>query len=286
MKSDLECLICLLRQAKNTAQAATADKALQREIMNRAAAMVEPADLNLSPAELSTPVYRMVSEITGTADPYLEIKESTNREALRLLPRFREMLASAPDPLDAALHGAAAGNIIDLGVGHTFDLEEEIERILETPFAVHDLEEFRSELRPGRSLLYLGDNSGEIIFDRVLVDVLLEFGVKITFVVKSAPVINDAMMEDAKTAGLTERVPVIETGSGDIGVNLENASAEFLRAFDSADLILAKGHGNFESCEDLDRNFYFLLKAKCEVVARALGVRCGDIVFKKSRRAG
>ena len=122
-----------------------------------------------------------------------------------------------------------------------------------------------------------------IIFDRILVEELLKTGVEIIFIVKSGPIINDAMMADARVAGLTDLVPVIETGSNDIGINVSRSSEEFLKAFKSADLILAKGHGNFETCCAFPQNFYFLLKAKCKVVAKELGVRMGDIVFKNNK---
>jgi uncharacterized protein with ATP-grasp and redox domains len=130
----------------------------------------------------------------------------------------------------------------------------------------------------------LGDNSGEIVFDKLLVQVLKDKGLEVTFCVKSGPIINDATMEDAHAVGMTHLVSVIETGSNDIGINLQNCSSQFLKALKESDIILAKGHGNFETCNDLPYNFYFLLKAKCSVVARALGVDRGDIVFKKSEK--
>jgi uncharacterized protein with ATP-grasp and redox domains len=105
----------------------------------------------------------------------------------------------------------------------------------------------------------------------------------VTFAVKSGPIINDATMEDARQVRLTDLVPVIETGAGDIGVEWANVSDEFRRAFETADVILSKGHGNFETTEDRPENLYFLLKAKCEIVARALGVTLGDIVFARGR---
>jgi uncharacterized protein with ATP-grasp and redox domains len=139
------------------------------------------------------------------------------------------------------------------------------------------------ELMPGRRLLMLGDNSGEIVFDRLLIEELLRANIDVTYCVKSRPIINDATMEDARTAGIDTLVPVIETGSGDIGINFEHVSNEFRQAFESADLILAKGHGNFETCHDLPDNIYFLLKTKCNVVAQELGVEKGAIVFKNNR---
>lgn len=283
MKSELDCLHCLMRQAVNTVRLATSDPELQREVIDRTAAWIQEADLARSPAAVSTVVYRIVSDVTGVADPYAEIKESTNREALRLAPALTRMIAAAADPLDVALHVAVAGNVIDVGIGHDFDIERDVEDIVRTPFAKDDVDDFRAELVEGRRMLYLGDNSGEIVFDRLLIEYLLKQGLDVTFVVKSGPIINDATMLDADAVGISDLVPVIETGSDDIGVDFHHISGDMRDALEGADLILAKGHGNFESCVGAPYNLYFLLKAKCDVVAGALGVRMGDIVFKHEK---
>jgi damage-control phosphatase, subfamily I len=280
MKSEPECILCLFKQGLNTARLVTSDPQVHREILNRIAAGIEHIDLDLTPAEISKQVYSIVSEVTGIADPYSRAKELSNQEALRIISEIERMIAEANDPLVTALHVAVAGNVIDLGIGHEFNLAEDLRKLVATPFAIDDSDEFKKELRPGRRLLYLGDNAGEIVFDRVLVEQLLKHSVDITFCVKSGPIINDATVEDALTAGVTGLVPVITTGSDDIGVNLARSSREFVAALNNADVVLAKGHGNIETCSDFPQNFYFLLKAKCDVVSRALGVRTGDIVFK------
>ena len=279
MKSDIECLYCLMKQAFNTAVLATSDKALQEEVVRQTGQWIQEADLSRSPADISTFVYRLVSEITGVKDPYEEITKDTNQQALDLVPDLEKWIASAHDPLDVALHLSVAGNIIDMGIGHDFDLKNDIHGIVGTPFALNDIDDFRKEMSKNKKILFLGDNSGEIIFDRLLIQWLLTQGLDITYIVKSGPIINDAMMEDAVMAGITDLVPVIETGSDDIGILWDNISPELEQAFNESDMIIAKGHGNFESCDELPFNFYFLLKAKCDVVARALGVARGDIVF-------
>jgi uncharacterized protein with ATP-grasp and redox domains len=283
MKSELKCLTCLIKQAYNTVQLATSDKTLQKEVIYRTAQWIREADLDQSPAAISTPIYRIVSEVTGNKDPYNEIKKQTNQDALHLIPELEMMIANVKDPLDTGLHLAVAGNIIDLGIGHDFDLKTDIKEIMKIPFTINDTKYFREEIKPDRKLLYLGDNSGEIVFDRLLIEILLDKGMDITYVVKSGPIINDAMIEDAKTAGITDLVCVIETGSGDIGIRLENISRELRDGLENSDVIIAKGHGNFESCNEIPYNLYFLLKTKCSVVADALGVETGDIVFKHYR---
>ncbi|MCK5148932.1 DUF89 family protein [bacterium] len=282
MKSELQCLHCLIKQALNTARVATDDNTMQRSIMDRVAALIPDADLSVTPAALSTPLYRIVTEVTGEADPYYQIKRQTNREALDLVSELQPLIKKADNPLDVALHLAVAGNIIDLGIGHDFDIARDITAVLDIPFAIDSSTAFRQELKTGRKLIYLGDNSGEIVFDRLLIEHLLQYELEIIYVVKSAPIINDVLMEDAEETGMTDLVPVIKTGSDDIGINFQNASTEFLKAFGSADFIIAKGHGNYESCAHRKENIYFMLKAKCEIVANALGVQLGDIVLKKN----
>ena len=280
MKATPDCIPCFFRQALNTSRMVTADPAVQIEIFSRLARRVPDLDFADTPAGLSQDVYRIISEVTGIADPYREIKRQTNETAMALLPRLEATIDQSPDPLRAAIHLAAAGNVIDLGIGHEFDIEADAVRIMAEPFAIDAYDEFRKELRPGRRMLYLGDNAGEIVFDRVLVERLLARGLDVTFSVKAGPIINDATREDAEAVGLCRLTRVITTGSDDIGVRWPNVSHEFAEAFGAADVILAKGHGNFETCCSRPENLYFLLKAKCELVAAELGVRLGDVVFK------
>jgi len=235
------------------------------------------------PGILCKPVYDIVTEVTGISDPYKKAKEETNRAALALVPQARDILDQSGDRLRTGLLLAAAGNVIDFGLEHDYDLAADVLGVMDQGFAIDHYDKFRDELRPGRSLLYLGDNAGEIIFDRLLVEVLLDMGLEITFTVKSGPIINDATMEDAVLAGLPGLVRVIGTGSNDIGVDWRRVSEEFKRAFESADIILSKGQGNFETISRRPENIYFLLKAKCEMVARELGVRKGQFVFKRNR---
>jgi damage-control phosphatase, subfamily I len=281
MKADLECLNCMLKQALNSVNIATDDNLQKRRVLDRVSAMIPQTDLNQTPAEISKPVYRIVAEITGNADPYKKIKEETNREALSLLPELEEVLHRSPTRLKTALHLAVAGNIVDIGIGHAFDLRKDVLALLDIPFAIDDSALFEKELIADRNLLYLGDNSGEIVFDRLLIETLLPYHLRMTYCVKSAPIINDALMEDACATGITDLIPVIETGADDIGIHLERCSPAFKKALAEADVIIGKGHGNFETCNDLPGNFYFLLKAKCAVVAKELGVPLGAIVFKK-----
>jgi uncharacterized protein with ATP-grasp and redox domains len=270
----------MFRQALNTARVATPDPKAHTEILRRLAKVVPKLNMDRSPATNSKPVYVIVFDVTGVRDPYARSKKETNEAAMELLPALEASIHHSKDPLKNALHLAVAGNIIDLGIGHGFDLKKDVRRIMKQPFAIDHTPQFRKELRRGRKLLYLADNCGEIIFDRVLVEQLLAAGLEVTVVVKSGPIINDATMEDAEFAGITALCPVIETGSDDIGVGWPNVSRTFRRHVREADIILGKGHGNFETCIGRRGNYYFLLKAKCDIVAAELGVKNGATVFK------
>ena len=275
-----ECIACLFRQALNTARIATPDTRQHTRILKSLAGYARTLDLKKSPAALSDPLYALVAKVTGVRDPYARQKRETNEAARALLPAAARRVAAAADPLKAALHLAVAGNIIDLGINHPFDLKRDVARIMRQPFAIDHYADFLRDLKPGRRLLYLGDNCGEIVFDTVLVSYLLKRGILVTYVVKSAPIINDATLADAEWAGLPALCPVIETGSNAIGVGWNKLGAAFRRELRRSDLILGKGHGNFETCIGRKGNFYFLLKAKCDIVANELGVRTGSSVFK------
>ena len=283
MEAKPECILCVFRQALNTVRLVSNDEEVHRRVLAAVAVRMAEATLHQTPASLSKPAYEVVREITGVADPYESRKKATNTEALALLPKVRRRVEIAADRLSAAVRAAAAGNIIDLGIGHSFNLEHDIDAIMSQPLAIDHTDQLRHELGSGKRLLYLGDNAGEIAFDLLLVEQLLATGAEVTFSVKSGPVINDATLEDAIQVGMTDLVPVVGTGSDDIGVNWDNASPEFRSLFDSVDIVISKGQGNFETTIDRRANTYFLLKAKCPVVARKAGVEEGDVVFLRRR---
>ncbi len=286
MNAQAECILCMFNQALNTVRAATDDRAVWTEVLKRLADLVPDIDMNQTPAAVSQNVYRLITEITGQSDPFAGHKQLSNTTALRLRPGLRDTVLSSADPVSAALHLAAAGNVIDAGIGQApiQDIEATLVNVLETPFGINDLDAFRAELIPGKRMLYLADNAGEIVFDTVLIEQLQRLGIQVTVSVKSSPIINDATRTDAEAAGIPALAEVIETGSNDIGIYFDRISPEFRRALAQADLILAKGQGNYETCEDRPENFYFLLKAKCQLVADHLDVPLGTLVFRHGKR--
>ena len=243
-----------------------------------------------SPAALSYDAIMAVYELTGLEDPYSELKRRSNMEAMEHLPRMREWIRESDRPIDTAARMAVAGNIIDLGIRKDYDIEESVRHILEEGFAIDFLEEFVRDLEGRESrgeqpnVLYVCDNAGEIAFDRLFLETLIAHFPRTSFIasVNQGPILNDALMEDAETVGLTEIVPVIDNGSNLLGTNLSEVSTEFREAFDRATWVVSKGQANYETLDGVSDKVVFLLKAKCEPIAEHVGVTLFQGVFKRN----
>lgn len=288
MRSIPDCLSCARKQADRILTLVYGESPTEpqvREIWDKTLAEVQAFlatnPLHLSPAELSYEVLKIIMVNTGNPDPFYALKRETNRAALDLLPRLKQKVEQSRDRLHTAALIAVAGNIIDLGIQETIDIEGTLERILLDGFARSDFERFRDDLHFAESILYIADNAGEIVFDRVLIEVLREEmpQLDLTVSVNQGPILNDALLEDAEEAGIGQFARVIDNGSDLIGTILPRTRDEFQLAFSTADIILSKGQGNFETLEGRPDNIYFVLQAKCKVVAQALGVNHYDAVF-------
>jgi len=277
MQSDLKCIPCIFRQVLAAVERVKAPQESKLAAFHEAARLVPRLDMRRPPSVNSHVVLKKVNHVLGCADPYSREKKHYNALALRLLPRLRRLAEKSSDPLRAAVKIAAAGNVIDLGINPVFDVEATIDEVMRDGFARDHFQAFRRELARAKQVLYLLDNAGEIVFDMVLLERL--GGREVTAVVNSGPIINDATLEDARQVGLAKLVRVMASGSDTIGKLPAAGSAELQRAFGGADLIIAKGHGNYENLEDTGANVFFLLRAKCDVVAASLGVRVGQTVF-------
>lgn len=284
MKAALDCLECVVTQTLRAARRATDDPALQRRILNDVVRRIPDMTLDHSPAVLSLPAYVQAAAIAGVADPYRDAKREQNAMALAIEDDLRRMVRESADPLDAALHLAAAGNVIDLGTMHAaeIDIHAAVEQVMRERFAVDHSESFRASLAQCRDLLYLLDNAGEIVFDKILIEELLKH-TAVTAVVKGGPIINDALMEDAEATGLTRICPVIDNGGAFVGSPLDLVPESFLARMRQADVILGKGQGNYETVDDFPGDVYLILRAKCEVVARHMGVRYGQVGLISTR---
>jgi hypothetical protein len=287
VKAELDCLECFVRQALRAARQASNDPAVHRRVLEEAGARLRSMDLDRSPASLSHVVYELANEFSGNPDPYRESKREQNAMALELEDEMRRMVLAAADPLSAALHLSAAGNIIDLGTmqAEDIDIRAAIAQVMSERFAVDHSDALRESLGGCRDLLFLLDNAGEIVFDKILIEELLKL-TPVTAVVKAAPIINDACLDDAEATGLTRVCEVIDNGGAFIGSPLDRVPERFLERMRRADVIIGKGQGNYETIDDFPGDVFLILKAKCEVVARHMGVRLGQVgLFSTRRRA-
>lgn len=283
MKTYLDCIPCLFRHMLEAARAATDDEELQRQVLNSVASIIPQFPLELRPTEIAQQAYRLVYQITGNSDPFRQAKAEANHAALALYPRLKEVVANSEDPLLTACKLAIIGNSIDLAPNFKqVDVEELIETALALPLAINNYQQFRNSLNNSQHILYLGDNSGEIVFDRVLIEEILEFKkLEINFVVRDRPIINDATLNDAIAVGMDRIVRIVSSGSDAPATILSQCSPEVLQLYRSADTIIAKGQGNYESLEGEPGNLFFFLRVKCLIVANLLGVSVGDAVLKQ-----
>lgn len=288
MKTDLECTQCMVLQALNVLRLDSHDEKTSQEFLKIILKEMEKIDYRDTPAVNSNFIYHAYSQFTGLPDPFLDIKVSSNNAALKIYPELEEIVESSPDPMYTSARAAVAGNEIDFGVHlsgkKTPDLKGIMEEIRNKPLSHDDFPTFAKDLKNASKVLYLADNAGEIVFDRLFINQIIKSGKEVVLVVKSAPILNDATDGDVKQVGLDKLVKVVETGNNCIGVNFKQISRELLYEFEDSDIIISKGQANFESLDEIKgKKIFFLLKAKCEIIARELGVDYLDVVFEKSR---
>lgn len=277
MKTYLDCLPCFMSQALRAGRMATKDEKKIKELLDSVGCLIKDIPMDNTPPETGDLIYQKVREITGVEDPYKKIKESNIYEALALYPKLKQVVNNSDNRLLTAIRIAIAGNVIDFGVGKEFSIIEDVEKILVQEFAIFDFKEFIYQLEKAKSILYLGDNAGESVFDKILIE---EMGKPVTYVVRDVPVINDVTVEDAISSGLDDVAEIISSGSSAPGTILNLCNDAFLTRFNHADMIISKGQGNYEGLSNVDRSVFFLLKAKCYVIANNLNVKENDIVLK------
>lgn len=275
MKTSLDCLPCFVRQTLDASRLASNDIALHENIMREMLGWIRSVSFNDPPPLLASRIHRRLREITGIADIYAAVKKRSTETALRLLPEMEEALHQARDPFATAVRLAIAGNVIDFGVGSTVsdaEIRAALFHALDAPLN-GNIKDFIRAVQDARSILYLADNAGEIVFDKLLIRHLDHK--HITVAVRGGPILNDATMEDARAIGLDALADLMDNGSDIPGTVLEECSINFRDCFKTADLIIAKGQGNFETLSEAAGNIFFLFKVKCEVVARHTGFPVG-----------
>ena len=285
MRTYLDCIPCFFNQALRAARVVTDDEKVHRTVLNSVAQLIPELSLHVSPPEIAQRVYRIVADVTGERDPYRKEKRLANQIALSLYPHLKAVIRGSDDPLLIACKLAIAGNSIDLGSQSSYDDIDSIAKLaLSSPLAIDDYEEFKRNIDSSSRILYLGDNAGEIVFDKLLIEEIKQISdAVIDFVVKEKPIINDATLDDVVSVGIDKIVTVISSGSDAPAVILSQGSPQLLEKYYSADVIISKGQGNYEAFNEEQEHIFFILKAKCHVVASPLGVNVGDVVLFKGQ---
>jgi uncharacterized protein with ATP-grasp and redox domains len=281
MKVHLDCFPCFLRQSIISLRLGTKDEALQEKILKNILPEIKKTDFSRPPAYATTFIHRKIRQMLGK-DPFKEIKSEYNKVALGLYPSMKSTVEKGPDPLWTGARLAIAGNVIDFGIFASVDIDGAIKRALNSPLAVDDYIAFKESVYRVNRILYLADNAGEIVFDRLLVEALVSIGKNVTVAVKGSPVINDATAEDALEAGFTEVCEIIDNGSDAVGTILKWTSSSFQEAFRESQLVISKGQGNFETLTGSKKKIFFLFQSKCDVVSKELGLSTGSMLLKKS----
>lgn len=285
MKLFLDCIPCFQKQVLFTVK--DLDDKLKSKILRKVMILLCDTSWELTPDEIANKAYNLIREETGIADPYKQIKKQSNKMAMELYPKLKTEMKSIrqKDRLYIAANLAIAGNIIDYGPAFEFDLGKTIKEVLNKEPAINDFDILSEKVMSAESLLYFADNAGEIALDKMFIQEMITIRGKpfnhISFVVKGGPIINDAMIEDAYEVGIDKLPNVVfyRIGNGQEGTGpnrWEDVVKEWIKEHD---LVISKGQGNFEGLSE-NSNIFFMLIAKCPVIAKEIGVNVKDKVIK------
>ena len=285
MKISYECGACFLRQAREAMDLATDDDDLKIEINGEIFKfLAKTFKKGTNSNKTGSYIHNLIKEKTNCHDPYVNEKRLGNEIALKYLPLAQNIL-DENDTLENRVKIAIVGNILDFGA---FELSEDIEKLikdsLDKDLAVKDIESFENALKKYDNVLYLVDNTGEIVFDKLLLSKIQEYDLDITIAVKSQPILNDACMEDAISTGLNEFGEIVEIGAGTVGYVDSEISDEFREIFNAHEFVISKGMGNYEGLTEIDlseKEVFFLLCAKCGTIAKDIGVNFQDMLLFK-----
>jgi uncharacterized protein with ATP-grasp and redox domains len=289
MKLQQECVACIIAQVKKVTKMLLMSEPIQDAAMRDTLEYLKTVNYDSCTPEPMGDIWQIMLSHVGDCDPYAAIKSRCNHEAMKMVPAMREKNARAKEPLAVALKYAVAGNLIDYGMEHPVSIDEQnaqIDAYAREPYAVDDSERLFSALVHAKTMLYLGDNAGEIVFDKMLIErICLMFpNLDLTYVVKGTAVLNDVTRADADEVGMEEVARVTDNGDGSPGTVLPRTSEAFQRTFASADVVLSKGQGNYESLSGVEKeNLFFVFTAKCDTVCMDAGVPKLSIVCMENR---
>ncbi|HHH80977.1 MAG TPA: DUF89 family protein [candidate division Zixibacteria bacterium] len=287
MKTYPECIPCMFEQLLRSARLADLTEEKTFDVIRSFSKKLAYSSFSLSPPEIAVQLYREIKRLSKNDDPFRAVKRENINKALALFDEMRKLIAESADKLDFALRVAAVGNIVDFGALKSFEISREMLDNLEINKLHWEIDELREDLRKSSILLIIGDNAGEAVFDRALIEAITRlYSIqKVYYAVRGAPVINDVTFDDATYAGVDSVAEIITTGSDVPGIVLNECSVQFVELFRTADVVISKGQGNFETLHGCERKVYFLLKVKCGVVAKITNAGIGDILLFSNKKA-
>jgi uncharacterized protein with ATP-grasp and redox domains len=294
MKTYIDCIPCFFKQAIEACKMTGLSDDKTKEVLNKIALQIPEMPMTSSPPEMGMIIHRIIREQTNDPDPYYKIKQRSNEIASAIYPDLKEIVQNSENRLLKAVEIAIAGNIIDYGAIFDLNIIEEINSIVASEedkiknvdgkyFAYAD---FIKALKEAKTLLYLTDNAGEIVFDKILLEeIIAEYpNLYIHIGVRGNPIINDCTIDDATFSEIDKLAPIISNGSDAPGTLLESCSKEFLDIWNKSDLIISKGQGNFESLSHGQRNIFFMFIAKCQALAKDIGCNVRDVILYRNRK--
>ncbi len=289
MKLEPECIGCLFNQILKAFRLLKPDIS-NNIILNAQKQLMEfiiKKDIkNITSPLVGKYLYNLIGNMLDESDPYAKLKIESNHLALKFYKEIKEIVQNSQDPILEALVISALGNTIDFASQHKIDFVNDLTQFSPKDLIINDYPEFIKSLKNKDRLVILLDNAGEIVFDKILIEVLLEHYpyLNIICAVRSAPIINDATIKDAEYIGLSNLVKIIESSPAP-GIDFSDISKELTIYLNSEDgMILSKGQGNFETLYGVDipnKDVFYLLKAKCNLMERIFGVKVGSLIFKK-----
>ncbi len=286
MKAYLECIPCITAQIVRILHNNEPSASRREEIFKKTLLHFHGQELTAHSApSITQGAHDILKAELGIEDLYLQDKKDCNEKALELYPQALHIYSTSDNKLETAIKLAISANLIDYGALTHFDVEHILNDYMHRPFSINDFVSFKTDIESSKKILYIADNTGEIVFDKILISHLLSLGKQVVVAVKSHPILNDALLQDAHDVGLSELVKVMGSGSRTAGTLLKEATPEFTSTLQEADLIISKGQGNFETLseETLHQPLYFLLLSKCPHISRELKINKFDLILMDNR---
>ncbi len=281
MRSDYRCYFCFARLFENLIEKTNLTPEEKQSFASQMFGLFHSEKDGFSVPYLSREVHLLFKKYSDNDDPYKWVKRQSNDMVLSRYDDLKKTVTTSADSFVTALKLAIAGNIIDYGIPQHFDLDETIGKVLASDFAIDHSKDLKQSLSEAKSVLYIGDNAGEIVFDKLFIETIHH--PDLWYAVRGAPIINDVTLEDANYVQMNEVAHVIENGYDAPSTMLSHCSKEFKDLFSRADIVISKGQGNLESLlHESSKKIYFLLMVKCDVIADILGVKKGQFVVARN----